>query len=256
MSEYQYYEFRSIDRPLTGKEMASLRRLSSRAEITATSFVNVYNFGDFQGDPESLMESHFDAFLYVANWGTHRLMFRLPKEICAGREWEPFHTADTLKSWRKGGHVVVSFAADEIEMDWGEEGEGWLDQLLPIRADLLRGDFRSLYLGWLRAVQDEQLENDQPEPPLPPGLRNLSGPLLKLAEFLDIDRDLLDAAAENSADLEEPSTSPDMLLRWIAALPAEEKDRALFQVASGKDADAATSLVRRFERESRKAPAS
>jgi hypothetical protein len=38
MSEYQYYEFQAIDRPLTKKEMATLRTYSTRARITATSF--------------------------------------------------------------------------------------------------------------------------------------------------------------------------------------------------------------------------
>ncbi len=78
MSEYQHYEFRAIDRPLKSREMASLRNLSTRAEITPTSFVNEYQYGDFKGDPAILMDRYFDAFVYVANWGTHRLMFRIP----------------------------------------------------------------------------------------------------------------------------------------------------------------------------------
>ena len=42
MSEYQYYEFRAIDRPLDAAAQASLRALSSRARITAMSFTNTY----------------------------------------------------------------------------------------------------------------------------------------------------------------------------------------------------------------------
>jgi hypothetical protein len=34
MSEYQFYEFRAIDRPLGVAEMAALRRMSTRARIT------------------------------------------------------------------------------------------------------------------------------------------------------------------------------------------------------------------------------
>ena len=45
MSEYQYYEFLAIDSPLDAKQMAALRALSTRAEITSTSFTNVYNWG-------------------------------------------------------------------------------------------------------------------------------------------------------------------------------------------------------------------
>ncbi len=44
MSEYQYYEFQALDKPLTKQQQKELRSLSSRAEITATSFVNEYNY--------------------------------------------------------------------------------------------------------------------------------------------------------------------------------------------------------------------
>ena len=49
MSEYQYYEFQAIDRPLTAKEMGELRSYSTRARITPTSFVNEYSWGRLQG---------------------------------------------------------------------------------------------------------------------------------------------------------------------------------------------------------------
>ncbi len=39
MSEYQHYEFLALDKPLTNEQRAELRKLSSRAEITATRFV-------------------------------------------------------------------------------------------------------------------------------------------------------------------------------------------------------------------------
>jgi hypothetical protein len=48
MSEYQYYEFIALDRPLTAQQIDEVREFSSRAEISSTSFVNEYNFGDFK----------------------------------------------------------------------------------------------------------------------------------------------------------------------------------------------------------------
>ena len=68
MSEYQYYEFRAVDRPLSQQEMDELGHLSTRAEITPTSFTNTYNYGDFRGDPGALMERYFDAFVYVLHF--------------------------------------------------------------------------------------------------------------------------------------------------------------------------------------------
>jgi hypothetical protein len=40
MSEYQYYEFLAVDRPLTETEQDEVREFSSRATITDTSFLN------------------------------------------------------------------------------------------------------------------------------------------------------------------------------------------------------------------------
>jgi hypothetical protein len=79
MSEYQYYEFQALDRPLTSKEMGELRSVSSRATITAKQFVNHYNWRDFKGDPSVWVEKYFDAFLYLANWGTREVVFRVPR---------------------------------------------------------------------------------------------------------------------------------------------------------------------------------
>jgi hypothetical protein len=77
LSEYQYYEFQAIDRPLAEADRQALRALSTRARITATSFTNAYEWGDFKGDPARLMENWFDLHLYLANWGSRRLMIRL-----------------------------------------------------------------------------------------------------------------------------------------------------------------------------------
>lgn len=254
MSEYQYYEFRAIDRPLTSREMSSLRAISSRADITPRSFVNTYDYGDFGGDPDALMQEFFDAFVYVANWGTHQFMLRAPGNMLGHRECAPYCKGDYLRVWTAQEHVVLSFCADELESDW-EEGEGWMDFLLPLRADLLRGDLRALYLGWLLAVGREEIEDDQLEPPVPHGLRNLSEPLQRLADFLDIDTNLLESAAAASADLEIASPPRDLLAQWVAGLPEREKDALLVQVAVGEVPHLGADLLRRFRLTSPKAPA-
>jgi hypothetical protein len=66
MSEYQYYEFLAIDRPLTEREMADLRALSTRAHITPVSFTNHYDWGGLKADPKTLMKHYFDAHVYEA----------------------------------------------------------------------------------------------------------------------------------------------------------------------------------------------
>lgn len=81
MSEYQYYEFQAIDRPLIEKEMPELRAHSTRARITPTSFVNDYSWGNFKGDEDAWMEKYFDAFRYLANLGTHILKLPVPARL-------------------------------------------------------------------------------------------------------------------------------------------------------------------------------
>ena len=78
MSEYQYYGFQAIDRPLSEDDMRWLRGRSTRAQITTTSVVNVYHWGNFRGDPIKLMERSFAAFFCLTNWGDRRFMHRLP----------------------------------------------------------------------------------------------------------------------------------------------------------------------------------
>jgi hypothetical protein len=43
--------------------------------------VNEYHWGNFKGDPTAWIEKYFDAFLYLANWGTRELMLRLPRRL-------------------------------------------------------------------------------------------------------------------------------------------------------------------------------
>ena len=176
MSEYQYYEFAAVDRLLSQEEMSELRELSSRADITPRSFTNEYQWGDFRGDPRKLMEKYFDAFIYMANWGTHRLMFRLPKELFNAKLAAKYCDDEQLSLHAKGESVVLQIDCSEEGGEWVET-DNWMQALLPLREQLLAGDMRSLYLVWLRGVEIGEIEDDASEPPLPPGLGKLSEPL-------------------------------------------------------------------------------
>src|SRR5438105_15755933 len=107
MSEYQYYEFQAIDRPLDERAMAALRSITSRADITPTSLVNVYHFGDFKGNPDRLMDQYFDAHLYVANGGTRRLMRRLPARSFSLSSAKPYCGPDVWKARATTEHGVL-----------------------------------------------------------------------------------------------------------------------------------------------------
>ncbi len=98
MSEYQYYEFQAIDKSLNEKDMESLSDLSSRAQITSTSFVNEYHWGDFRGNSLKLMGKYFDAFLYVANWGTRCFMLRVPRKLIDIDMARQYFVPETIKN--------------------------------------------------------------------------------------------------------------------------------------------------------------
>jgi hypothetical protein len=248
MSEYQYYEFAAIDRSLAVDEQAELRAISTRALITSTSFVNHYEWGDLKADPRRLVERYFDAFLYLANWGTHRLMFRLPVDAfgpSATAAAEQYLVGECSATWTTGGHVIIDLFAED---DDGEHVEEWLDgsgllaSIVPVRAELMAGDLRLLYLGWLLAVQSREVDEDAAEPPVPPGLGQLSAALSAVAEFLRIDRDLVVVAAERSA----PAGVDDTLTQmrgWLAQLPVGRKDALLLRVARGDGARARAELL-------------
>ena len=64
MSNYQYYYFQTVDKPLTREQMAELRSRSTRAQITPTHFSNSYSYGDLKGSPVEWMCRYFDIHLY------------------------------------------------------------------------------------------------------------------------------------------------------------------------------------------------
>lgn len=250
MSEYQYYEFQAVDRPLTQKEMSELRRYSSRAEITSSSFVNHYEWGNFKGDPDGWMERYFDGFLYLANWGTRWIMLRVPGSLLDARSAQAYCGGEGLSCWQKGDHVTLSFSSEDEDYEW-VGGEGWLGSLLPIRTDLMLGDLRALYLGWLLAVQRGEVDDDEQEPPVPPGLGDLNASLVRLTEFLLIDGDLVAVAREHSENKQDAALSKKEIGVWISTLPVEEKDSLLARLMTGDSRHLAVEVRRRAIREVR-----
>lgn len=249
MSEYQYYEFQAIDRPLTVAEMSELRSISTRARITPTSFVNEYSWGDFKGQPEVWMESYFDAFLYLANWGTHILKLRLPPRLLNPETALAYFGSDSAFVNVKSGKVILSFSSDDEDGGEWVDGEGQLSSLISVRAELARGDLRALYLGWLLRVQAGEIDSKEAEPPVPPGLGQLSASLDSLAAFLRIDGDLLHVAAKASSPLSDLALDRDEFLAWLGTLASAEKDELISKLVVESDQAAVAELLQRFLRQ-------
>ncbi len=249
MSEYQYYEFLAIDRPLTADEMAGLRALSTRATITPVSFTNEYHWGDFKGDPGKLMQRYFDAHVYVANWMTAIFMVRLPVEALTKETVRAVTVPHFLDIKATRTHWIITWSLEEsVEYNrFGvEDGRGWMARLAPVRDELLRGDLRSLYIGWLAAAVGKMMDDEETEPLSVSGLKSLTAAQQALAEFLEVDPDLLEAAGMCSPATPKPEISRREMDKWIDALPRDEVDSILKQLLEGKGQQAERSVKNRF----------
>ena len=254
MSEYQYYEFQAIDRPLNEQQQAYVRGLSRRVEMTPSHARFTYSYGDFPANPLKVLEAHFDALLYEANWGSKRLAFRFPRAAIDLQPLMPYYFGvEEISLTTSEQHVILDFDFNE------EGGGGWIEEdaslgsMVLLRQDILRGDLRSLYLAWLKAAPrvdewDDELygaddeddasdgaEADEDdslrEPPVPAGLGQLSAPLQAFAAFFEIDADLIAAAAEASPPLD---PAVDEIERWVLLLPEAERNAFLVRVARGE----------------------
>ncbi len=234
MSEYQYYEFQAIDRPLSDADRQALRGLSTRARITATSFTNEYHWGDLKGDPVQWMERWFDLHLYVANWGTQRLMIRLPLRLVARSRLDRFlRGVDLVRIRESDDNLIVDIHQDDDEPRYTYENEDDdADRLAmaPLRADVLAGDWRLFYLLWLTAVESGELNDGDTEPL--PGIGPLTGAHKAFADFFGIDQHLLHAAAESPLNADGELSQAEVH-DVVAAIRDTEKTALLCRLVAG-----------------------
>ncbi len=240
MSEYQYYEFAAIDRSLSQAEMAHLRAVSTRAMITPASFVNHYQWGNLKANPSDWMRRYFDAFVYSANWCSCQLALRIPLTTFRKAELEPYESACTLSIDESQTHWIFNWHLNESLDDTRfaiDDGSGWMIRLVPLREELLRGDLRPLYLGWLAGAVEE--DDTVLEPEVPPGLADLSPAQQALMEFLEINPDLLAAAAIGSADVSSAGANEHRHVNaWLETCSDADMKAVFKQIATGKGREA------------------
>jgi hypothetical protein len=226
--------------------MSRPRACSTRATITPTRFVNHYEWGSFKGDAAEWMVKYFDAFVYVANWGTRELALRFPHFVLDLKTARRYVGRAATVARVKGDSVILTVVSErEPGDDWDDDGAAWLSSIIPIRSDIAGGDLRALYLIWLLRAQERELDDDEPEPPIPPGLRSLNAPLEALVDFLRVDRDLIAVAATSSATPEPKGRIRREIRQWIKALPESEKTALLMRVGLGEHAAVGAALAHR-----------
>ena len=145
MSAYRYYEFLAVARSLDERGMSDLRSISSRAEITPTSVIDEYGFGDLKTDPVDLLERYFDVFDHVSRWNTRRLALRLPREAMTPEDTAPCCVRDEATVRETGKHVIIDLFSRPDGVETRADDRGWMPSLSGVRAALARDDMRPLY---------------------------------------------------------------------------------------------------------------
>lgn len=150
MSEYQYYKFERLDGYLDAKARQALRSISSRAEISATSFQVYYTYSDLKAEPFKLMLKYFDIGFYYADWGSIDAYIKLPAgtlpDPLLGFSIDGFHVHQS-DEWQ-----LLIFSIEEYDEYFDDEhADDFFQYLVGLRSGLIQGDWRLVYFMWLKA---------------------------------------------------------------------------------------------------------
>jgi hypothetical protein len=235
MSEHQYIAFRAIDAPVSKENLAFMRRQSTRAEITPWRFDNEYHWGDFRGDALEMLRRGYDFHFHYANFGVRSLYIRLPCGFPDPKAAKHYLGNDALQAVKdKTGSGVTLVIEPYFEP--GEMDELWnfkpiINRLVRLRAEILAGDLRPLYLAHLAVCGDSNHDPDETiEGPVPAGLAQLSDAQAALARFYGVKKSLLAAAAEASPPLPTQQSVGADYANWIAAQSVDDKNRWLAEL--------------------------
>ena len=243
MSEYQYVEFRAVDRPLTDTELEFAEEQSTRAEISRWSFQNEYHFGDFRGDVNGLLRHGYDVHLQYANFGVRTAAFRLPAGWPFPKPlWSQYIGIGEL-AWEKDGRGKAGIVSLSPYHESGEIDEIWnpgeyMDDMVEVRSRLVAGDLRALYALWLCAAMDDQsVEPDVVEPPVPGGLAECAKAFGAFLQFFGLDPLILIAASEGAPDAPKQLAHDQRCREWIEQL-SDVESRLLLGRFLTEDANA------------------
>jgi hypothetical protein len=166
---------------------------------------------------------------------TRRLMFRFPHGLIDLPAVEPYCWEVAIEFTKLGAYQILEIELNEEAGFGWVETEGVLSALIQLRNDILDGDYRCLYLAWLKAVTLEDPDDvaGEQEPPVPAGLQKLTPALQRLAQFFDIDPHLIESAAAASP-AKTLAVSDTALQQAIAQLAREECDEFLFRMVKGE----------------------
>ncbi len=116
-----------------------------------------------------------------------RLDPKVARKYCATRAGRTRRGSSVTTVTTVGAHLVIDlWSEDESGEDWGGDEPGLLSAMVPIRNELMAGDYRALYLAWQLRVQAGEIDDGTRNPPVPDGMKRLTGSQQALVEFLRI----------------------------------------------------------------------
>jgi hypothetical protein len=259
MSEHQYVAFRAIDGPVSEENLEYMRRQSSRAEITPFAFDNEYHFGDFRGNAVEMLRRGYDIHLHYANFGIRNLLIRLPHGFPDESAAKPYLVADSVRFVKdkegNGGILCI-----EPSLEAGDLDDLWdiatiLDRLAAVRAEIIDGDLRPLYLAHLAVSCDGEHDPDETkEAPVPAGLSKLTSAQRALMDLYGLDDALVAAAAQGGPTLAAQGDLRTEHAEWLHGQSQATKDAWLAQLMSDPQSMVRMDMLVAF-RKSRHAPA-
>ena len=90
-----------------GYDRTSIEQIAAASEVARGTYY-LY-FADKHALFATLMERWFDLHLYLANWGTRRLMMRLPKRLVDRERLESFLAdIDWVEVWERGENATCA----------------------------------------------------------------------------------------------------------------------------------------------------
>jgi hypothetical protein len=172
MINAHYYEYSTANTLLTPRQVSNLCHTYENAIVTPKYLVQ------HQFSPANNFMDFFDAGIYITKFGDCKFSLKMPENNF--RDYHVPFALDVLDD-------QITWTLNDCEMYPPRFNNRWLERLLPLREEIMGGDLRPLYLGWLCGVRDGFVKETMSKPPCPKGLDNLTSAQNALVDFLEID---------------------------------------------------------------------
>jgi hypothetical protein len=195
----------------------------------------------------------YDLHLHYANFGIRHLWIRLPHGLPDARAAEAYFDGESLHFKKDkdgpGGILCIEpfHEPGDLEDIW--DPSRLIDRLVPLRAELLEGDLRPLYLAHLAVANDGNHDPEEiEEAPVPAGLDKLTDSQKALMDLYGLDDSLILAAAQNSPRAPARTDFRNQYAQWIERQPEATRKAWLVQLMADPDSSVRSDMLFEFRK--------